>query len=469
MTGLPNNFRAADVQGNILRGYGRARVRHLLLEVADAPAARRWLAAAAAGGDAAVPAVTTEEQWEIKPATCFNLGLTFAGMTALGLPAATLAGFPSEFRGGMASRAVKLGDVGASAPDRWPAPFDAPGRLHIVAAIHGAEPGDLARVEAMIPAGPGAAFVRLGARDGWNFDGDVVHFGYRDNFSQPRFAGIHDPGAFPDKQPLAPVGSMLLGYATEYEGLLWTIPQPDVFGRNGAFNAFRVLAQDVTAFEAYLDSAAAAILADPLGDDLLPPGAKRGFGAGLSRHAALREVVAAKMCGRWRNGVPLALSPDTPDPATPPSLTDFDYSGGTACPFGAHMRRVNPRGGTIVQRAARHTRRLVRRSHPYGPAYDPSHPATERGLLGNFIGANLGAQFEALMCDWVNLGLEDPRITGTNDALIGNNIPAFSAFTIPLASGGVIRLEGFPRFVTTRGGAYTFLPGLPALRYLATL
>jgi hypothetical protein len=212
------------------------------------------------------------------------------------------------------------------------------------------------------------------------------------------------------------------------------------------------------------------LLADPLGDELLPPGKEALFGPGVSRHAALREFVAAKMCGRWRNGVPLVLSPDSPNPDPPVSMTDFDYAGGLDCPFGAHMRRTNPRGGTIVQRAARHTRRLVRRSIPYGPAYDPARPDTiQRGLLGNFICANLGAQFEALVCDWLNLGLQDPRITGSNDPLLGANATDTSWFQIPLRSGAKIRLHGFPRFVRVRGGAYTFLPGIPAIRYLASL
>ena len=29
---------------------------------------------------------------------------------------------------------------------------------------------------------------------------------------------------------------------------------------------------------------------------------------------ALREIVAANLCGRWRDGTPLALSADAPDP-----------------------------------------------------------------------------------------------------------------------------------------------------------
>ena len=75
-----------------------------------------------------------------------------------------------------------------------------------------------------------------------------------------------------------------------------------------------------------------------------------------------------------------------------------------------------------------------------------SQPEPERGLLGNFIGASLGAQFEAMSCDWLNLGLQDPRITGSNDPLTGANDPGTSWFDLPLKSGSTIRLRGLPRF-----------------------
>jgi deferrochelatase/peroxidase EfeB len=276
---------------------------------------------------------------------------------------------------------------------------------------------------------------------------------------------------------MAPLGTVLLGYPTNFEGVLWRVPQPEPLGLNGSFNAFRVLAQDVVGFEAYLDTAATDLLEHPNVDELLPAGAEATIGTGLSRHAALREIVAANMCGRWRNGVPLALSPDTPNPTPPVSMTDFDYDGASRCPYGAHVRRSNPRGGQIVQRVANHSRRLVRRGMPYGPPYDydpakmdrKSAGEEERGLLGNFIGANLGAQFEAMSCDWLNLGLQDPRITGSNDPVVGANESGTSWFDVPLKSGSTIRLRGLPRFVQTRGGAYTFLPSISAIRYLGSL
>ena len=128
-----------------------------------------------------------------------------------------------------------------------------------------------------------------------------------------------------------------------------------------------------------------------------------------------------------------------------------------------------------MQRVANNSRRLIRRGMPYGPLYDPAKPddpatpVPERGLLGNFIGANLGAQFEAMMTDWLNLGLQDPRVTGSNDPLLGANDTDDSWFDIPLKSGETIRLRGLPRFVQTRGGAYTFLPSLPGIGYLGAL
>jgi hypothetical protein len=246
-------------------------------------------------------------------------------------------------------------------------------------------------------------------------------------------------------------------------------------GFNGTFNAFRVLAQDAAGFEAFLDRAATELETHPDVEQLLAPGDEEKVVGKKDRFAALREVVAAQMCGRWRNGVPYGTSPDAqlPDPMLPDNtgaLTNFDYHRGSRCPAGSHMRRSNPRGGSIVQRMANYSRRLVRRGMVYGPDFDPNKPDDhERGLLGSFIGANLGAQFEAVMCDWINLGLHDPDVTGANDPLLGANTPETSWFDLTLADGGTIRIRGFPRFVTTRGGAYTFLPSLTSIRYLSRL
>ena len=245
-----------------------------------------------------------------------------------------------------------------------------------------------------------------------------------------------------------------------------------MLGINGAFNAYRVLEQDVAAFEAFLDRAAEQLLDSAVADELLPPGSQEHSGSRPNRLKAMREVAAAKVCGRWRTGTPLSLSPHDPVPNPPVSDTDFDYSDdpdGLKCPFSSHTRHCNPRSGMIVQRIANHTRRLVRRGIPYGPRFDPNNPdGVERGLLGNFLCADLSAQFEAVQYDWINLGLQDPRITGSNDPLLGANEEDMSWFNLP-SSHGSIRLRGFPRFVRTRGGAYTFLPSVSALRWIGSI
>lgn len=455
-----------EIQGNILRGYRLNKVRHIMLEVSDRAEARRFLGAAADGKSDDVPTITRSANWAKKPKVCFNIGITFEGMRALGMPALHLETFPTEYAEGMAKRAMKLGDFGESAPEHWPAPFDQPDRIHLVASVY----ADMEHYFDIVEAQVAKAFTVLGARNGRNLPDGKVFFGYVDSISQPRFKHVFNPEMVEVDEPKDPLGTVLLGHQTRFEGIKFTVPTPKEVFRNGAFNAFRVLQQDTVSFENYLTTAANQLQDHPKLDLLLPPGAEERIGKGLNRHAALREVVAAQMCGRWRNGTPYELSPNAEWPEKPVSRTNYDYTQESRCPAGSHMRRANPRGGPIVQRIANYSRRLVRRGMSYGPDYDPAKPdSEERGLLGNFIGANYGAQFEAVMCDWINFGLQDPEITGTNDPLLGANVPETSAFDLTLSDGGRIRLNGFPRFVKTRGGAYTFLPSVPAIRYLSQL
>jgi deferrochelatase/peroxidase EfeB len=204
-----------------------------------------------------------------------------------------------------------------------------------------------------------------------------------------------------------------------------------------------------------------------------------GFETFLDREAARagidKELLAAKLCGRWRNGVPIAMSPDTasPDPPIPAEqLNFFDYVEadgrpgdplGRRCPIGSHIRRANPRNARVAGSGLSH--RIVRRGLPYGPPYDPEHPddGHERGLVAMFIGVDLKDQFEFVMSEWLNDGTFAPGLGATKDPLTGANDPADSRFAFP---GGTV-VSGFSRFVTTRGGAYCFLPSMTALRHMA--
>jgi deferrochelatase/peroxidase EfeB len=128
-----------------------------------------------------------------------------------------------------------------------------------------------------------------------------------------------------------------------------------------------------------------------------------------------------------------------------------------------------PRGSRVAGNGG-HRHRIVRRGIPYGPPYDPARrrDGQARGLLGLFIGASLADQFEFLMTEWLNDGTFAPGLGRARDPLCGAPGPEAGTFSIPLP-GGPIVLDGLSRFVTTRGGAYCFLPSLTALRYLAGL
>lgn len=449
-----------ELQGNILRGYGRSyrAVRHLILQIAD-PAAARTAIASMTDGDRSTPDVTTAARFPRADdfPWCLNIGFTWRGLAALGLPKESLATFPPEFRAGMAARAARLGDVGTSAPEHWIAGLGDTDRVHLVVTVHGRGHDDVVGIsEQVLALAGGRAFDALpgGPLDGATFAGPdedrQVHFGYRDGISQPRFEGVHDDAQIPGR-PFTPLGAVLVDRPAALPDVHWKVPGPDPLGRSATFNAFRVLGQDVVGFEAFL----------------------RAEGARLGCDA---EEVAAKVCGRWRNGAPLVLAPTRADADRfdEARLNAFGYReadpDGRRCPLGSHIRRTNPRDAHIVQRGTNDVRMLVRRGMPFGPAYDPEQPddpPVARGLLGNFLCASLSGQFEPMQADWLNLGLLDPRITGTNDPMVGANDGRTTSASWTSAGGEAVVARAVPRFVHTLGGAYCFVPSLPALQWMA--
>ena len=63
-------------------------------------------------------------------------------------------------------------------------------------------------------------------------------------------------------------------------------------------------------------------------------------------------------------------------------------------------------------------------------------------------------------------------LSGEQDPLLGNRQPlppdqATADFSLPSADGPARRLGDLPQFVTVLGGAYFFMPGIRALRFLA--
>ncbi|MGH3533362.1 MAG: Dyp-type peroxidase, partial [Pseudonocardiaceae bacterium] len=361
----------ADVQGFILRGYTMPVARYLGLSVREPTGAGAFLGTLV-DSDPAVPSITTAQPWEAKPDYCVNLGITFTGLAALGVPRASLASFPVEYREGAVQRATSVGDVGTSAPDQW-LPWLVDPTLHLLLILSAQSADALDAATKRLEQAWSASCVELGRHDGAALPGDAAHFGYRDGLSQPTIDGVPLAG-LPDHLPRAPVGEFLLGYPSQFDRFSYPVPEPPELGVNGSFAAFRVLEQDVDAFAEFV--------------------AQQASATGLSE-----DLIEAKLCGRWRNGTPLVLSPDTdtPEPPIPPeALNDFDYTGeaadewGYRCPIGSHIRRMNPRGQRVAGDGG-HLHRIVRRGIAYGPAYDPAHSpdGQARGLLGLFIGVSL--------------------------------------------------------------------------------
>ena len=190
-----------------------------MVQVIDASKARAWVGATVGSDRSIAPAITNAAHWgERPPDVCFNLGITFAGMKTLGVPYSATKSFPEAFREGMAARALKLGDWGRSAPEHWQPWFQASDAVHMIATLHANTAEFLDNHEKTMMSGlAGQAFRICGRNEGAFFNGNEVHFGYRDNISEPRFANIHAADKY-DDQPTAPLGTVLLGYTTAFEG-----------------------------------------------------------------------------------------------------------------------------------------------------------------------------------------------------------------------------------------------------------
>ena len=177
----------------------------------------------------------------------------------------------------------------------------------------------------------------------------------------------------------------------------------------------------------------------------------------------------------------------------------FTFHGdvnGTACPYGAHIRRSNPRNADLPEGTRGLFGRLLRilgfgRTHPHDDliastrfhrilrrgreyAFEATRKdgarVIERGLRFMCLNGNISRQFEFIQASW----LANPKFEGLDesDPLVGNRMPlsagaSSNTFTRPQQSGLCRRSAALPQFVHVHGGAYFFMPGISALRYLA--
>jgi len=474
----------SDIQGIVVRGYRMPMVRYFLLKV-NAPAeARALLGRLAAEGGSDALQITTADEWHVatpgpldnprsspkrKPDYCLNVGITWPGLVALGVddrfPPVPTGSFDA-FIEGAATRAERVGDHGDSGPEHWIGGFGS-GNDHVMMGLYASTPEAMQqysdRLIALIEQGgafeplcqvDGAAMTEM--VDGKPTPVPKVHFGYTDGLTiTPRIQGGPEPVPADHQEACAPWLFVLSDDAANYD-----LPDPPALWRNGSFGVFKMVEQDVVGFENFLQS----------NKDQIDP-----------------ELLAAKLCGRWRNGVPLALSPETDSPPggiNAEALNDFEYvnsdgSGdprGLRCPVGAHIRRCNPRGQPVAGQGhpggSNNSHRLIRRGMPYGPKFDPNVPydGVKRGLLGYFINTYIENQYEFVLKEWTESGEFAGRVRlnpKSKDAMIGSNDPTESVFDIPRAGSPPLRLKGFPRFTTTKAAAYCLLPSITALRWIA--
>ncbi|HWA46830.1 MAG TPA: hypothetical protein VG742_01080 [Dongiaceae bacterium] len=494
---MPNAFTEADArdtQALVKTGFGKLQYRYLLLRIDDPAQARAWLRA-----------LRLRNMTEIgdgqKVDQAIQLAVSVAGLRTLGHGDLVTA-FSPEFEVGLGddpSRARRLGDVGANDPAHWDwgTGLREP---HVLLMLF----ADAADVDALAARLSGEARTSgLSTIDPMLPNGTIVGrepFGFLDGISQPvlDFAGRRTPGGADDMDfhNFIATGEVLLGYPNEY-GLYTERPLLDArvpgagdlppaadeprkhdLGRNGSYLVFRQLHQDVRGFWRWLYAQA--------GED----------GA-----VALAEAMVGR---RLENGEPFTHLGRAEIPGIDPNdrQNSFTYRGdpdGRVCPIGAHIRRANPRTGDYPQGrmnllkklvallglsgtpeqdriASTRFHRILRRGRAYGAPLDhraaaqPGGSEPETGLHFICLNANPARQFEFIQGAW----LASAKFAGMSheqDPMLGNRIPfpgdqPTDRFTRPQAEGRCLVSHNVPQFVTVKGGAYFFLPGLRAKDWL---
>lgn len=438
--------------------------------------------------------------------------------------------FPPAFRLGMADRAKVLGDTGPSEPGKWQwADIDRVGALEdacnravdAMVFIYGkteqacrdvlrlheivlerqatwqqmteptqktrhAQAEQRRREEGRARGGQAGEATPTNERDNAMYE----HFGFRDGVSQPILAGTQREAAAEDKADVVEVGEVILGYkdGAGYLAPAVTLPAerdpgdeletdtPDFhsrfprfagsrdtdlrdFGRNGTFVVVRQMMQDVEGFNRFLSEQQLELATYP--------GLRDSVGGEITE-----EWIAAKMMGRWRSGASLISHPHEMAGRRMPDKADNDFSfakddpQGLHCPFGAHIRRANPRGSLAPndpkQAVIEKRHRLLRRGRPYGDE------KSEKGLLFVALCADLERQFEFLQQSWIGSpyfqGLNNEPDPITSPPPVADGAPY--VFTIPTPTGSVT-MKNLRSFVTVKAGGYFFMPGRSAIRFLA--
>ncbi|AEV83523.1 Dyp-type peroxidase family protein [Actinoplanes sp. SE50] len=455
---------SSQIQGNILRPFRGDHQAFVFLSFrSDRPGARAWLTGAAGRttGNDEVP--QSRPAPDGTPARALlNVGLTGTGLTLLHPETAgDLAGHTAFWQGPLGTRLddagllttapALLGDLGPGDPSQWV--VGGPGRpVDALLTVAADEYDDLAvAVERELLEAERHALAILSVQWGGVLRNEhgkrIEHFGFADGISQPGVRGFADTQK--SGAPVIAAGEFLLGHPGERRPPSWTPrPTPAAWMRNGSFQVFRRLRQDVAGWWEHMNALSAADGGSP-------------------------EDAAARALGRHLDGRPLAA---------PDRVNDFTYHGdddGARTPRYAHIRKVNPREDAVFRDRGH---KMLRRGIPFGPRLHRHQPdnGEERGMLFNAYMASIDDQFEYVQRRWATdpgfpsstlarygrAGATDgPAVDGLDPVLGGNARQAGETLAPEVVRG--IPAAAFGGFVTTSGAVYAFTPSLRALRQLA--
>ena len=467
----------SEIQAFITQDYKHmGSSKYYLMQVTDAANAKKFLSSIA---DEITNIDSPKKEFKL------NLGFTSEGLKNIGLDPFNIDSFSREFREGMDTdhRNRLLGDYDSSDPSNWIWGRRNPDNekidtIDIILMVFGKDETTADKYYTGLKTKFAAGLKEIHVLNGVPLPNDKEHFGFKDGISQPVIKGTNIP-ALPQDE-IEP-GEFILGYKNEYHiypdsPLLKkdqgnsSLLKDDVeykkhkdLGRNGTYFVLRQLKEDVNGFWNSLN--------------------ERTKNPDGSLNPDESTLLAAKMMGRWPSGAPLVKYPEK-DPGGSSNDNDFLYveedKHGLKCPFGAHIRRTNPRDhfeesppGVSKKLTRRH--RIIRRVRSYGEDFAGSAtqhcPHDEVGLLFGCFNANISKQFEFIQYSWANYP-KFKQLYADPDPFIGvreNPKPGEEQnFTIPQETVNRV-ISGLQNFVTVKGGAYFFFPSITSIKFLGTI
>jgi len=467
----PKTIELDDIQGMIVRGYGKLyKTAYFLLKVNEAAKAKSWLKE--------ISPLIDSADVKVKAEKTLHVAFTPSGLNALGMSKKNIAAFPTPFREGMSTenRNRILGDYGDSGPQNWRWGANQ-SELDILLIFHAPTDDSLNTFieEQKKVLTHNGGVVLINELKGYLPKDNKEPFGFHDGISQPIIKGSGRPG--PENDIIA-TGEFLLGYKNEHnqypfsplleenQGNL-TLLTDDIagsgkkdLGKNGTFMVFRQMQQHVDKFWDSME------------------GKTKNEDGSINEKAKVK--LAAKCIGRWPSGASLVNFPDN-DPGGDLENDDFGYADqdpdGLKCPFGSHLRRNNPRDSfrwydkeQSLKVTKRH--RIIRRGRTYEIPTNDKTKKNEIGLQFICFNTNLELQFEFIQHAWSNNN-QLRHLTNDIDVVIGappekdpnGKTAQFTVQAEPVNE----YYEGWERFVTIKGGEYFFFPSISVINFISSL